>query len=129
MRGALFRVGQIADSLEFKHRLTAGVIAWAPEDNPSPEQIDEVLDNFKRLAWAGINPDTMKCTTILAISIRVEFRSLVIRAGFMSHAQTSKISGVGTSSGNAGYFIFQTVAEYADKFINEYLRVNASTCK
>ena len=57
LRGDPFRVGQIADSLDFKHRLTAGVIAWAPEDNPTPEQIDEVLDKFERLAWAGLDPD------------------------------------------------------------------------
>ena len=57
LRGDPFRVGQIADSLDFKHRLTAGVIAWAPEDNPTPKQIDEVLDNFERLAWAGLEPD------------------------------------------------------------------------
>ena len=57
LRGDPFRVGQIADSLEFKHRLTAGVIAWAPGDSPNPEQIDEVLDNFERLAWAGLEPD------------------------------------------------------------------------
>ena len=57
LRGDPFRVGQIADSLDFKHRLTAGVIAWAPEDNPTTEQIDEVLDNFERLAWAGLEPE------------------------------------------------------------------------
>ena len=57
LRGDPFRVGQIADSLDFKHRLTAGVIAWAPEDNPTPKQIDEVLDNFERLAWAGLETD------------------------------------------------------------------------
>ena len=57
LRGDPFRVGQIADSLAFKHRLTAGVIAWAPEDSPSPEQIDEVLDHFERLAWAGLDPE------------------------------------------------------------------------
>ena len=57
LRGNPFRVGQIADSLDFKHRLTAGVIAWAPEDKPTPEQIDEVLDKFERLAWAGLDPD------------------------------------------------------------------------
>ena len=57
LRGDPFRVGQIADSLDFKHRLTAGVIAWAPADNPTTEQIEEVLDNFERLAWAGLNPD------------------------------------------------------------------------
>lgn len=57
LRGDPFRVGQIADSLNFKHRLTAGVIAWAPEDNPTPEQIDEVLDKFESLAWAGLDSD------------------------------------------------------------------------
>ena len=57
LRGDPFRVGQIVDSLDFKHRRTAGVIAWAPADNPTPEQIDEVLDNFERLAWAGLDPD------------------------------------------------------------------------
>ena len=57
LRGDPFRVGQIADSLDFKHRLTAGVIAWAPADNPTTEQIEEVLDNFERLAWAGLEPD------------------------------------------------------------------------
>ena len=57
LRGNPFLVGQIADSLDFRHRLTAGVIAWAPEDKPTPEQIDEVLDKFERLAWAGLDPD------------------------------------------------------------------------
>ena len=57
LRGDPFRVGQIVDSLDFKHRRTAGVIAWAPADNPTPEQIDEVLDNFERLAWSGLDPD------------------------------------------------------------------------
>ena len=57
LRGDPFRVGQIVDSLDFKHRRTAGVIAWAPADNPTPEQIDEVLDKFERLAWSGLDPD------------------------------------------------------------------------
>ena len=57
LRGDPFRVGQIADSLDFKHRLTAGVIAWAPVDNPTIDQIAEVLDKFERLAWAGLDPD------------------------------------------------------------------------
>lgn len=57
LRGDPYRVGQVADSLNFKHRLTAGVIAWAPEDNPGPEHIDEVLNDFERLAWAGLDSD------------------------------------------------------------------------
>ena len=30
----------VADSLDFEHRYTAGVIAWAPEDEPTDEQIE-----------------------------------------------------------------------------------------
>ena len=57
LRGDPFRVGQIADSLDFKHRYSSAVIAWAPEDEPTPEQINEVLDDFEHLAWAGLDPD------------------------------------------------------------------------
>ena len=57
LRGDPFRVGQVADSLDFKHRLTAGVIAWAPEDSPTPAQVDDVLDHFERLAFAGLDAD------------------------------------------------------------------------
>ena len=57
LRGNPHLVGQIADSLSFKHRTTSGLIAWAPDDNPSQADIDEVLDDFERLAWAGLEPD------------------------------------------------------------------------
>ena len=36
LRGDPFRVGQIADSLDFKHRYSSAVIAWAPEDEADP---------------------------------------------------------------------------------------------
>ena len=32
----------VADSLEFEHKYTSGVIAWAPEDQPSDRDIDRV---------------------------------------------------------------------------------------
>ena len=57
LRGDPELVGQVADSLSFKHRTTSAVIAWAPEDNPSRSDIDAVLDSFERLAWAGLEPD------------------------------------------------------------------------
>ena len=57
LRGDPHLVGQIADSLEFKHRTTSAVIAWAPEDAPSRSDISDVLDSFERLAWAGLEPD------------------------------------------------------------------------
>lgn len=57
LRGDPKLVGAIADSLDFKHRHTSAVIAWAPEDKPTREEINEVLDDFEHLAWAGLEPD------------------------------------------------------------------------
>ena len=50
-------VQAVADSLEFAHQSTTGVIAWAPEDNPTNGQIREVLQEFEKTAWAGLEPD------------------------------------------------------------------------
>ena len=50
-------VQAVADSLEFAHQSTTGVIAWAPEDNPTDGQIREVLQEFEKTAWAGLDPD------------------------------------------------------------------------
>ena len=55
--GDPFEVQAVADSLEFAHQSTQGVIAWAPEDNPTDAQIREVLDEFENTAWAGLEPD------------------------------------------------------------------------
>ena len=57
LRGDPKLVGAIADSLDFKHRHTAAVLAWAPEDQPTGEDINDVLDSFERLAWAGLEPE------------------------------------------------------------------------
>ena len=35
LRGNPDQVAAVADSLEFEHKYTSGVIAWAPEDAPS----------------------------------------------------------------------------------------------
>ena len=49
LRGDPDQVAADADALEFDHKYTSGVIAWAPEDQPS----DRVLDEFEQSAWAG----------------------------------------------------------------------------
>ena len=55
--GDPFEVQEVADSLDFAHPSTTGVIAWAPEDNPTDGQIREVLQEFEETAWAGLEPD------------------------------------------------------------------------
>ena len=57
LRGDPHQVADVADSLEFEHKYTAGLFAWAPEDQPSDWQIDRVLEEFEKTAWAGLEPD------------------------------------------------------------------------
>ena len=57
LRGDPDAVAAVADTLEFEHKYTSGVIAWAPEDRPSDQDIDRVLDEFEQTAWAGLAPD------------------------------------------------------------------------
>ena len=55
----------LADTLEFEHRYTSGVIAWAPDDHPTDEQIEAVLDEFEKTAWAGLQPDRYAWAAVL----------------------------------------------------------------
>ena len=64
LRGNPGMVGQIADSLDFKHRYTSGVIAWHLDDAPTKDQIKAVLDDFERVAWAGLAPDRYSWTAV-----------------------------------------------------------------
>ncbi|MCY4661881.1 MAG: hypothetical protein OXF93_19060 [Acidobacteria bacterium] len=63
-RGDPDQVAAVADSLEFRHKYTSGVIAWAPEDRPTDAQIEAVLDKFEKPAWAGLEPDRYAWTAV-----------------------------------------------------------------
>ena len=56
LRGGPDDVAAVADTLAFDHKYTSDVIAWAPEDQPSDQDIDRVLDEFEQSAWAGLAP-------------------------------------------------------------------------
>ena len=65
LRGNPHQVAAVADALAFEHKYTSGVIAWAPEDAPTDDQIGEVLDEFERSAWAGLEPDRYAWAAVL----------------------------------------------------------------
>ena len=65
LRGNPDMVAAVADTLAFEHRYTSGVIAWAPEDRPTDEQIEAVLDAFEKTAWAGLEPDRYAWAAVL----------------------------------------------------------------
>ena len=60
VRGNPDMVAAVADSLDFERRYTSAVIAWAPEDRPTGEQIEAVLDEFEKSAWAGWSRTAMR---------------------------------------------------------------------
>jgi hypothetical protein len=57
LRGNPHQVTAVADSLDFKHRYRSAVIAWHKDDAPTDQQISDVLDDFERLAFAGLEPE------------------------------------------------------------------------
>jgi len=54
LRGDPYQVAAVADSLDFDLTYRSAVIAWAPEDQPTPEQVDAVLNDFFGVAFAGM---------------------------------------------------------------------------
>ena len=65
LRGNPDMVAAVADSLEFEHKYTSVVIAWAPKDRPTDAQMEAVLDEFEKTAWAGLEPDHYSWTAVL----------------------------------------------------------------
>ena len=65
VRGNPDMVAAVADSLDFERKYRSAVIAWAPEDRPTDEQIGAVLDEFEKTAWAGLEPDRYAWTAVV----------------------------------------------------------------
>lgn len=65
LRGNPEEVARIADSLDFKYRYTSGILAFSPEDNPTREQLNNLLDAFEKTAWAGLEPHRYAWSAVL----------------------------------------------------------------
>ena len=81
LRGNPQLVADLAESLSFAHRYTSGVISWHADDEPSNEEVQAVLDDFERVAYAGFEADQYSYAAIWhgghvhVIAARVELRS------------------------------------------------------
>ena len=64
LRGDPELVAAVADGLAFSHTYTSGVLAWAPDDQPTAAHISTVLDEFEQTAWAGLDPDRYTWTAV-----------------------------------------------------------------
>ena len=86
LRGNPSLVGELAANLRTVHRYTSGVIAWSHVDAPTPAEIEAVLHDFERVAFAGLSYDQYAwsaiqhvdndgSTHVHVIAPRVELRS------------------------------------------------------
>ena len=57
LRGSPKEFVRIAEALPFRERYKSAVIAWAPGDVPTSEQLDELLKDFQEVSFAGLSPD------------------------------------------------------------------------
>ena len=57
IKGNPLQTIQLIDSLDFKHKYCSGVISFAPEDAPSEEQQQELIDSFEQIAFADLEAD------------------------------------------------------------------------
>jgi hypothetical protein len=65
LRGDPALTALVAESLDFRQTHKHAVIAWAPNDQPTPAQIEAVLDDFERVAWAGLEQDRYTWSAVL----------------------------------------------------------------
>ncbi len=65
LRGDPQHVAVVVDSLDTKWKYSSGVIAWHPDDNPTPEQIEAVLDDYERAAFSGMESDRYAFSAVL----------------------------------------------------------------
>jgi hypothetical protein len=68
LRGDPLLVGSLADTLKFKNRYTSGVLAWHLDDDPSSEDLAQVLDDMEALAFAGLVPDQYVFSAVLHVA-------------------------------------------------------------
>ncbi len=64
LRGDIERTRELIDSIDRKWTYTTGVISFAREDAPSEDQQQAVMDDFERLAFAGLDPEQYDVTWV-----------------------------------------------------------------
>lgn len=57
LRGDPYATESLIDSLQFKYRYKSGVLSFAPGETITPEQEQDIMDRFEKVAFAGLEPD------------------------------------------------------------------------
>lgn len=64
LRGDPESVAYFADTSGFKYKYSSCVVAWAPEDRPTKEQVEEFLSAFERVAFPGMRGRVPWCAVL-----------------------------------------------------------------
>ncbi|NOG32847.1 relaxase/mobilization nuclease domain-containing protein [Halomonas sp. TBZ9] len=65
LRGDPSIVAQVADATTHQWRYTSGIISWAPDDNPTPAEIQAVIEDWEATAFAGLDADQYASCAVL----------------------------------------------------------------
>ena len=65
LRGDATTFNAVCDASPHLWKYTSGVIAWSKEDNPTNEQIQEVLNDFEKHAFSGLDPSQYHLFAVL----------------------------------------------------------------
>ena len=65
LRGDATTFNAICDASPHLWKYTSGVIAWSKEDDPTNEQIQEVLNDFEKHAFSGLDPSQYHLFAVL----------------------------------------------------------------
>lgn len=65
LRGNPKMVGQLIDSLDFVNRYSSCVVAYHVDDAPTDAEIEATLDDFERIAFAGLSPNQYTYAAVL----------------------------------------------------------------
>lgn len=64
VRGDIARTVELIDAIDRKWKYTTGVISFALEDAPSKQQQNDLMDDFERVAFAGLAKDRADITWV-----------------------------------------------------------------
>ncbi len=68
LRGSPRMVEDVAAALPFNEKYKSAVIAWAPGDIPTETDLQQLLDDFAEVSFAGLDPERFSWTAFLHVA-------------------------------------------------------------
>lgn len=68
LRGSPRMVEDVAAALPFTEKYKSAVVAWAPGDTPTETELQQLLDNFEEVSFAGLDPARFCWTAFLHVA-------------------------------------------------------------